>query len=72
MCNSCVKINMSKIKILISKFKDILSKPEYAGDTVNFRTRKESYKDKQSVANPKENWKIFKDTHEAIVIPTPS
>lgn len=47
--------------------KDILSKAEYAGDTVNFRTRKESYKDKQSVANPKENWMIFKDTHEAIV-----
>ena len=47
--------------------KDILSKPEYAGDTVNFRTRKESYKDKRSVPNPKENWQIFKDTHEAII-----
>ena len=47
--------------------KAILSKQEYAGDTVNFRTRKESYKDKQSVANPKENWMVFKDTHEAIV-----
>ena len=47
--------------------KAILSKQEYAGDTVNFRTHKESYKDKKSVANPKENWRIFKDTHEAIV-----
>ena len=47
--------------------KAILSKQEYAGDTVNFRTRKESYKDKQSVAKPKEDWLIFKDTHEAIV-----
>lgn len=47
--------------------KAILSKQEYAGDTVNFRTHKESYKDKKSVANPKENWQIFKDTHEAIV-----
>ena len=47
--------------------KAILSKQEYAGDTVNFRTRKESYKDKQSVANSKEDWLIFKDTHEAIV-----
>lgn len=47
--------------------KDILSKPEYAGDTVNFRTHKESYKDKKSVANPKEDWLIFKDTHEAII-----
>ena len=44
-----------------------LSKQEYAGDTVNFRTHKESYKNKKSVANPKENWQIFKDTHEAIV-----
>jgi hypothetical protein len=47
--------------------KAILSKQEYAGDTVNFRTHKESYKNKKSVANPKESWQIFKDTHEAIV-----
>ena len=45
----------------------ILSKPEYAGHTVNFRTYKESYKDKQSKWNPKENWKIFPNTHEAII-----
>ena len=47
--------------------KAILSKLEYAGDTVNFRTHKESYKDKKSIANPKEDWLIFKDTHEAII-----
>ena len=47
--------------------KAILSKQEYAGDTVNFRTHKESYKNKKSVANPKESWQIFKDTHEAII-----
>ena len=45
----------------------ILAKPEYMGDTVNFRSHKESYKDKASVPNPKEDWLIFKDTHEAIV-----
>ena len=45
----------------------ILAKPEYCGDTVNFRSHKESYKDKSPVRNPKENWLIFKDTHEAIV-----
>ena len=45
----------------------ILSKPEYMGDTVNFRSHKESYKDKASVPNPKEDWLIFKDTHEPIV-----
>lgn len=45
----------------------ILSKPEYMGDTVNFRSHKKSYKDKSSVRNPKEDWLIFEDTHEAIV-----
>lgn len=45
----------------------ILSKPEYMGDTVNFRTHKESYKDKSTVPNPKEDWLIFENTHEAIV-----
>ena len=46
---------------------NILAKPEYMGDTVNFRSHKESYKDKASVPNPKEDWLIFKDTHEPIV-----
>ena len=45
----------------------ILSKPEYMGDTVNFRSHKESYKDKGTVPNPKEDWLIFPNTHEAIV-----
>ena len=45
----------------------ILSKPEYMGHTVNFRSHKESYKDKTSVPNPQEEWLIFEDTHEAIV-----
>ena len=45
----------------------ILSKPEYMGHTVNFRSHKASYKDKSSVPNPKEEWLIFENTHEAIV-----
>ncbi|NBI77329.1 DUF4368 domain-containing protein [Anaerotruncus colihominis] len=45
----------------------ILSKPEYMGHTVNFRSHKQSYKDKRSVANPQEEWLIFENTHEAIV-----
>ena len=45
----------------------ILAKPEYMGDTVNFRYHKESYKDKGSVRNPEEDWVIFRDTHEAII-----
>lgn len=47
--------------------RNILSKPEYVGHTVNFRTNKESYKDKQSKWNPKEDWKIFENTHPAII-----
>ena len=45
----------------------ILSKPEYMGHTVNFRSHKQSYKDKNAVMNPKEDWLIFENTHEAIV-----
>ena len=45
----------------------ILSKQEYMGHTVNFRSHKVSYKDKSSVPNPKDEWLIFENTHEAIV-----
>jgi len=45
----------------------ILSKPEYMGHTVNFRSHKQSYKDKAPVMHPKEEWLIFENTHEAIV-----
>ena len=45
----------------------ILSKPEYMGHTVNFRSHKQSYKDKNPVMNPKEEWLIFENTHESIV-----
>ena len=37
------------------------------GHTVNFRSHKQSYKDKNAVMNPKEDWLIFENTHEAIV-----
>lgn len=47
--------------------RDILSKPEYMGHTVNFRSYKESYKDKRAKKTPKEDWVIFKNTQEAIV-----
>jgi DNA invertase Pin-like site-specific DNA recombinase len=45
----------------------ILKKPEYCGDTVNFRTRKESFKSKKFKFNPKEDWLIFEDTHPALI-----
>ncbi|MCC8128748.1 MAG: recombinase family protein [Clostridiales bacterium] len=47
---------------------NLLSKPEYKGHTVNFRSGKKSYKDKR-VNYPQEDWLIFENTHEAIVDP---
>ena len=45
----------------------ILERPEYMGDTVNFRSHKESYKDKKAVKNSSEDILVFQDTHEAII-----
>lgn len=45
----------------------IISKPEYMGHTVNFRYYKENYKDKKVLHRPPEEWRIFENTHEAIV-----
>lgn len=45
----------------------ILSKQEYCGDIVNFKTYSKSYKNKKRYENDKENWVIFKDVHEPIV-----
>lgn len=45
----------------------ILDRQEYIGDTVNFKYTIRSYKDKTKVAIPKENWQIFKNTHEPII-----
>lgn len=47
----------------------MIAKPEYCGHTVNFRTTMESYKDKRAKENPKEDWVIFENTHEAIIDP---
>ena len=47
----------------------IIERPEYMGHTVNFRTYKDSDKDKQAKENPKENWLIFENTHAAIIDP---
>ena len=45
----------------------ILSREEYLGHTINLRTRTKSYKDKRKMDNPKEDWLVFKNTHEAII-----
>ena len=45
----------------------ILDRQEYIGDTINFRYTTRSFKDKTKIKLPKDQWKIFKNTHEAII-----
>ena len=46
-----------------------IARPEYMGHSVNFRYRKESYKDKMAVMQEQEDWVILENTHEAIIDP---
>lgn len=46
---------------------DILAKQEYCGDTVNFRSTTKSFKNKTKIERPQEEWKIFPNTHPAII-----
>ena len=45
----------------------VLSRQEYCGDTVNFRSTTKSFKNKKRVDRPKEDWVIFENTHPAII-----
>ena len=45
----------------------ILERMEYTGCTVNFKGYKKSYKSKKRVQNPPDKWKVFPDTHPAII-----
>lgn len=45
----------------------ILSKQEYCGATVNFRTKIKSFKHKKKFERPQEEWIIFENTHPAII-----
>jgi DNA invertase Pin-like site-specific DNA recombinase/uncharacterized protein YeeX (DUF496 family) len=47
--------------------RNILSKPEYCGKTVNFRTYKDSFKSKKFKYRDKSEWKVFDGTHPAII-----
>jgi len=48
---------------------NILGKPEYMGHTVNFRTYKDSYKDKKRKKRPREEWAVFENTQPYIIDP---
>jgi site-specific DNA recombinase len=45
----------------------MLSRQEYLGHTVNFKTYRKSYKQKKQMKNDPSEWVIFENTHEAII-----
>ena len=45
----------------------ILTRQEYCGDVLNFKTRSKSFKNHRRIDNPKEDWMVFEDRHEAII-----
>ena len=45
----------------------ILDRQEYTGDTINFRSFSQSFKQKKRIDKPREEWKIFPDAHPAII-----
>lgn len=46
---------------------NILGHMEYTGCTVNFKGYKKSYKSKKRVINSPDKWRVFPDTHPAII-----
>lgn len=50
-----------------STISHMLSRPEYLGHTVNFKTYRKSYKQKKQLHHSPSEWQIFENTHEAIV-----
>lgn len=50
-----------------SVVRGILQHREYIGDTVNFRTEITSYKNKKVIHNSDDKWRIFPNTHPAII-----
>ncbi len=45
----------------------MLSRQEYLGHTVNFKTYRKSYKQKKQMKNDPSEWQIFENTHDAII-----
>ena len=50
-----------------STISHMLSRQEYLGHTVNFKTYRKSYKQKKQLKRDPSEWQIFKNTHEAII-----
>ena len=47
--------------------KYILSNYEYTGSTVNFKTKRKSFKNKKQWIQAKEDWAVFEGTQEPII-----
>ncbi len=45
----------------------ILTQQDYCGDIINFKTYSKSFKNKERIENPEENWVVFKNVHEPII-----
>lgn len=45
----------------------LLTRQEYLGRTVNFKTYRKSYKQKKKLTRDPSEWQIFENTHEAII-----
>ena len=45
----------------------MLTRQEYCGDVINFKTWSLDFKHKERLDNPKDKWLVFKDVHEPIV-----
>ncbi|MCD7891831.1 MAG: recombinase family protein [Ruminococcus sp.] len=50
-----------------STISHLLSRQEYLGHTVNFKTYRKSYKQKKQLHNDPSEWQIFENTHPAII-----
>jgi Site-specific recombinases, DNA invertase Pin homologs len=50
-----------------SMVRKLLMNQVYVGDVVNFRTYSKSFKLKERLENPKENWEVHENVHEPII-----
>jgi len=50
-----------------SMVRKLLMNQVYVGDVVNFRTYSKSFKLKERLDNPKENWEVHENVHEPII-----
>ena len=50
-----------------STISHMLSRQEYLGHTVNFKTYRKSYKRKKQLMRDPSEWQVFENTHEAII-----